>query len=214
MATLSLTNWEQLFDLVSQFLATLVGLVLKSISTRTWAKPSRKPKRVYAPAARETVLKRTHAMFGTGGKVFLTDAPDGKAGGIRTLVQLDGHIVTRVTERSMLDTDLLGQHRAAIEAWFAKLNSDWRRLRLLLTGAAAALTRALTVGDVTTFSQASNWQLIWLALPTVPPIIGKVGSVLARRFMLHVARGPSALRPARSWPDELTKVTPEIEPTR
>ena len=144
------------------------------------------------------MLTRAHAIFGTGGKLFVTDAPDGSRGVIRTLVQVTGDVVTRATQDRLLDPDLLEQHQAKIDAWFAQLNRDWRRARRALTTLAVAGTGALLATDVTKFSHESGWRLLLLALPLAPPLLGKGLGFAARRFVLHASKGPKALLPARS----------------
>jgi hypothetical protein len=200
MVGLGLRSWTELMRLVAQFVATLTGLLLRRLRTsrtlRRLAPPSAERKR--APEPRQLVLTRAHELFGTGGKLFITDAPDGAGGGIRTLVQVTGDVVTRATPDSLLDAGLLKQHQAKIDAWFAKLDRDWRRARAALRGVAAAGTTALLARDLTTFSHASGVRLLLLALPVVPPVLGRGLGLAARRFILHAAKGPKALLPARS----------------
>jgi hypothetical protein len=216
MVGLGMKSWQALMQLVAQFLATLVRLVLGRIRLRglpsRLAPPAGLPSRLAPPAApapaatwasrgvrKPDLLRRAQAMFGTGGKLFMTDAPGGSGGGLRTLVQLTGEIVTRGTPDSIADADTLEQHMAKIEAWFLQLNRDWRRARIGLSSLGAAGAVTLVAFDVTTLSPAGAWQLLLPLMFTLIPfaVISALG-FLARRLILHAVKGPRALLPARS----------------
>ena len=152
MVDLSLAGWEELMALVTRLVSSVIGMLFRRLpragTARAAAGPRAQPLAAGPPAqGRARLLKRAHEIFGTGGKLFLTDAPDGTPGGIRTLVQIDGHIVTRATHASMVDADCVAEHQAKISAWFATLNRDWNRVSAGLTAAAAVATVGFAVDD-------------------------------------------------------------------
>jgi hypothetical protein len=195
-------TWESLLRLVTQFVTTIVSMALRrlrgspSLARVRPAAGSPRPASRPLPAAR--VPARARALFGTGGVLFVTDAPDGTPGGIRTLVQITGDIVTRATADAIADPATLAEHQAKIDAWFAHLATDWRHARALLATAAAGGTAVLLATDVTALAHASGWHIALLALPLAPPVIARVLRNAARRFFLHATKGPAALLPARS----------------
>ena len=123
----------------------------------------------------------------------MTDAPDGSGGGIRTLVQLDGDIVTRATLASLLDRNVRERHQAQVQAWFAKLNRDWTRVRLGLNTAVVGASGSLAVREATAFSLASFGDVIWLVSPLLPLALRGGLGFAVRRAILQAVKSPKAL---------------------
>jgi hypothetical protein len=206
MARLTIETWEELIRLVSQFLATMLGTLRRYIRTGTTStslwRAAQESKSLPAPPAaaampRESVSASTHKLFGTGGKLFMTDAPDGSGGGIRTLVQLDGAMVTRITKDSLLDPDRLREHQEKIQAWFTETNQRWMRARAWLNWGATTATGAVIAYDVT---MPAHWQHLaaTLGLALVPSVLRRGIAIAMRRFLLHATKGPKALLPSRA----------------
>ena len=206
MARLTMETWGELVRLVSQFLATMLGTLRRRLrtgttSTSVWRAAQRSKSLPPLPAAaavpRESVSASTHKLFGTGGKLFMTDAPDGSGGGIRTLVQLDGAMVTRITEDSLLDPDRLTEHQQKIQAWFTETNQRWMRARAWLDWGATAATGAVLAYDVTL---PAHWHHLaaTFGLALVPSVLRRGIAIATRRFLLHATKGPKALLPSRA----------------
>lgn len=213
MARLTIETWGELIRLVSQFLATMLGTLRRRLRTGTtstslWRAAQKSKSLPPLPDAaampREWVSASAHKLFGTGGKLFLTDAPDGSGGGIRTLVQLDGAMLTRVTEDSLLDPDRLKQHQEKIQAWFTQMNQRWMRARAWLNWGATTATVAVLGYDVTMLAHGHHVAAtFWLAL--VPPVLRRGIAIAMRRFLLHATKGPKALLPSRASAARIAK---------
>jgi hypothetical protein len=190
MADLGIACWNELMALVLQIFATVTTLVRASgrrAARALWR--LRMPKDVHAadaPAGRQ----RAKELFGRGGTLFVT----GQDGAIRTLVQLDGDILTRATLDAMLDEDLLREHREKIAAWFARANRDWTRTRLALSTATLGATGWLLYRDVAAFPVVSAWDAIQVLTPLIPPALRGAFGFVARRWILQAIERPR-LRP-------------------
>jgi hypothetical protein len=128
--------------------------------------------------------ERARELFGRGGKLFITYAADGSTGSIRTLIQSDGDIVTRATEDSIDDDELIARHRKEIQAWLDRLNRDWASAEGWLSVAAATFGTVFLGVDLTSLYHGSALQDLYLLLPAVPFLLrGAVASVARRRFL-------------------------------
>jgi hypothetical protein len=125
-----------------QLVVTLVGLVLALVHTRVRTLPRsafaldavvRTATRLWGNPYRP--LREAWELIGQGGKVFET-------GPVRSLLQLDGTLVTRAPRAAVLDTALADTHSAAIRAWITRLLADWERLNLQLRALAGVLGAA------------------------------------------------------------------------
>ena len=200
MARLGAETWEELIRLVSQLLATLIStfkrvLQTGTTSTRLWREAQRKTE--FLPAEQPTAVgpPSLKPILGTGGELFMSDTPGGRRGGIRTLVQLNGAIITRITPECLEAPDLLRSHQEQIAAWFTANNRRWARWRTALTGLATAGSAGGVVYGVAGFH---DWHRLaaGAAVTVVSPLARRGIAIATRRFALRAMKGPKALLPA------------------
>jgi hypothetical protein len=200
MARLGAETWGELIRLVSQLLATLIGTLKRirrtgTTSTGLWREAQHKKEFLPEEQPMAVAPPSLKPIFGNGGELFLTDTPAGRHGGIRTLVQLNGAIITRITPECLDAPDLLRSHQERIAVWFAANNRRWARWRHALTGMATAGSAA---GIVYGAADVHHWhQLVaGAALTVVSPLARRGIAVATRRFVLRAMKGPKALLPA------------------
>ena len=139
-----------------------------------------------------TRLRAVATMLKSGGLVVITPPGAGEddPADVRSLIQIDGDIVTSVVAAKLGDREILEQHFARVRALLADLDRLRKQLLTFVVGAIVLVPSVWSVGSL--FASAGwDWAAICWALALHVASSGVIASavVAARRWILGLALG-------------------------